>query len=133
MKLTVICVLFALSKIVKGAFWFAAVQPVLLGFGAILTAINQDVLDLESIQLKHWLPFINKQSETKSKNEEVEDEPETMHDELGIDKEWDKPYAPWPDMYPGSRDKPLWVDAGPGIPTGWDINWDGEGDSTMTS
>ena len=53
MKLTVIFVIFTLIVIVEGAWWAAAVQPVMLGLGALLTTLNQDVLDLE-------LPFINK-------------------------------------------------------------------------
>ena len=53
MKLSSIFILFTLIVIVKGAWWAAAVQPVILGLGAILTTFNQDVIDLE-------LPFINK-------------------------------------------------------------------------
>ena len=49
MKFTSILALFALSEIVNGAFWVAAIQPVLLGLGAVLTALNEDVLDLEPI------------------------------------------------------------------------------------
>ena len=46
MKLAGIFVLFTLNAIVKGAFWVAAVQPVILTLGAIFTVIDQDVLDV---------------------------------------------------------------------------------------
>ena len=60
MKLSNILVLFSLIVIVKGAWWAAAAQPVLLGFGAVLTALNQNGLDVESLELKQLLPFLNK-------------------------------------------------------------------------
>ena len=62
MKLSSIFALFTLSVIVKGAWWSAAVQPVILGFGAILTALNQDALDVDvqPIEWKNLLPFISK-------------------------------------------------------------------------
>ena len=40
MKLRDIFAIFTLSFMVKGAWWAAAIQPVILGFGAILTAID---------------------------------------------------------------------------------------------
>ena len=40
---------------VKSAWWAAAVQPVILSLGAVLGALDQDVLNIS------WLPFINKQ------------------------------------------------------------------------
>ena len=61
MKLAGIFVLFTLNAIVEGAFWVAAVQPVILTLGAIFTVIDQDVLDVQSVEWKRWLPFINKQ------------------------------------------------------------------------
>ena len=48
MKLTVIFVLFTLSVKVKGAWWAAAAQPVILGLGAILSAMDLDVLELQT-------------------------------------------------------------------------------------
>ena len=54
MKLRNIIALLTLSVMVNGAFWAAAVQPVILSLGAILSAVDLDVLDLR-------LPFINKQ------------------------------------------------------------------------
>ena len=54
MNLINIFALFTLSVIVKSAWWAAAVQPVILSLGAIFSAIDQDVLDIQ------WLPFVNK-------------------------------------------------------------------------
>ena len=60
MKLKDIFALCTLSVIVKGTWFIAAAQPVLLSLGAVLTALNQDVLDLHHIEWKSFLPFINK-------------------------------------------------------------------------
>ena len=60
MKIRDIFALFMLSMIVKGTWWAAAVQPVILSLGAVLTAFDKDVLNLEPIQWKNWLPYINK-------------------------------------------------------------------------
>ena len=49
MKLSIIFALYTLSVIVKGAWWAAAVQPVILSLGAILGALDQDVLNVEPI------------------------------------------------------------------------------------
>ena len=86
MKLQSIFVISTLILIVRGAWWAAAVQPLVLGFGAILTALNQDVLDVESIELKGWLPFVNKLEESKDEEEEIEyiDEGSTISDEPTI-------------------------------------------------
>ena len=59
----VIFALFTLFVIVKGAWWAAAVRPFVLGLGAILGAIDQDVLDVENFEFK-WKPFTNSQDET---------------------------------------------------------------------
>ena len=56
MKLRSILALSTLCVIVKGAWWAAAVQPVILSLGAVLSAIDLDVLDIQ-------LPFLNKQEE----------------------------------------------------------------------
>ena len=60
MKLREIIAIFILSISVNGAWWTAAVQPVILSLGAVLSAIDLDVLDVQTIGLKNWLPFINK-------------------------------------------------------------------------
>ena len=52
MKLSRIFVVFALLVIVKGAWWAAAVQPVILSLGAVLAALDRDVLDVYSFELK---------------------------------------------------------------------------------
>ena len=50
MKLTTLLfALLTLSTIVKGTWWVAAVQPVILSLGAIFTAIDSDVLDIKPI------------------------------------------------------------------------------------
>ena len=50
MKLSCVFVAYLLSVIVEGAWWAAAVQPIILGFGAVFTALNQDeqpILDFD--------------------------------------------------------------------------------------
>ena len=69
MKIIGIFALFTLSTIVEGALWAAAVQPVILTLGAIFTAIDQDVLDVQSIEWKRYLPFINKQDKQEAAQE----------------------------------------------------------------
>ena len=59
MKIFDIFALSALIVMVKGTLWAAAVQPVILSIGALLTAIDLDVLDINLS-----LPFINKQSKS---------------------------------------------------------------------
>ena len=49
MKFTVLFVIISLSVIVKGTFWAAAVQPFVLGLGAMLGTVDLDVLDVEPI------------------------------------------------------------------------------------
>ena len=52
MRLRGIFALFTLVVMAKGAWWVAAVQPVILSIGAFLTAIDLDVLDLQLNRLK---------------------------------------------------------------------------------
>ena len=40
--------LFELIVFVKSTWWAAAVQPVILSIGAVFTALNLDVLDLDA-------------------------------------------------------------------------------------
>ena len=49
MKVASIFVSFSLIVIVNGALWAAVVQPVILTLGAVLGAIDLDVLDAEPI------------------------------------------------------------------------------------
>ena len=46
MKSSRIFALFNLILIVRGAWWAAAAQPVILSLGAVLGALNIEVLDL---------------------------------------------------------------------------------------
>ena len=75
MKLRGIFALFAICVIVKGAWWAAATQPVIMSLGAVLTATNSDVLDVHSFDwreiyenLKKWIgiPSGNKEEEKSS-------------------------------------------------------------------
>ena len=50
---------------VKGTWWAAAVQPVILSLGAVLAAINQDVFDINSIEWKNLQIFKNEKEEKK--------------------------------------------------------------------
>ena len=62
MKLRSILALFTLIVMVKGAWLAAAVQPVILSLGAVLSAVDLDALDVQFTGLKSWLPFISKQA-----------------------------------------------------------------------
>ena len=59
MKLSTIFALFTLSLVVKATWWAAAAQPVILSLGAVLAAIDLDVLnmDAQTIEWKNWLGF----------------------------------------------------------------------------
>ena len=52
MKLIDIFTLFTLSVMVKGAWLSAVLQPVILGFGAILSAFDSDVIDVQLFEGK---------------------------------------------------------------------------------
>ena len=52
-----IVALATLIVIVKGAWWATAVQPVVLSLGAILSAVDLDVLN---VGLTEMMPFISK-------------------------------------------------------------------------
>ena len=60
MKLRDIVATIILSMTVNGVWLAAAVQPVILSLGAVLSAIDLDLLDVQTIEFKNWLPFINK-------------------------------------------------------------------------
>ena len=49
MKLFSIFAVFTLCEFVKGAWFVAAVKPVLLSIGAVLAAIDLDLLELQPI------------------------------------------------------------------------------------
>ena len=69
MKLLTTFTLIAMSVVVKGNLWAAAVQPVILSIGAVLAAIDLDVLDVQR------LPFINKQDKNEEKEVKEAKEP----------------------------------------------------------
>ena len=50
MKLALLFVLTTLIVTVKGNLWAAAVQPVILSLGAILGAVDLDVLDVQPVK-----------------------------------------------------------------------------------
>ena len=63
------CIIFAvftLGVMVKGTWWAAAVQPVILSLGAILAAVDPDI---QPIEWKNYLPFVNKDTEKESKEQ----------------------------------------------------------------
>ena len=70
MKLLSIIALFTLSVVVKGGIWTAAVQPFVLGIGAMLGAVDLDVLEAETISWRNKIPFISKQEDTSKTNTE---------------------------------------------------------------
>ena len=67
MKFATILATLTLIKMVNGAWWAAAVQPLILSLGAVLGTIDLDVLDNDkpfTFEWRNFLPFINKQEET---------------------------------------------------------------------
>ena len=71
MKLRDIFALLTLTVMVKGAWLAAAVQPVIVSLGAVLTAVDLDIFDMQPIQWKSWLPFINKQASDEKQEKNV--------------------------------------------------------------
>ena len=65
MQLNTFFALFTLVMMVKGA-WFAAVaQPVILGLGAVMGALNMDVFDAQPITWNILIPMFNPNKKTK--------------------------------------------------------------------
>ena len=67
MKLFDIFAVSILIVIVKGTWWAAAVNPVILSLGTVLASLDLDVPDLQSIEFQNLLPFINKQDKKEEK------------------------------------------------------------------
>ena len=65
MKLRSLLALLFLIVIVKGTWWTAAVQPVILSLGAMLGAVDLDVLDIQ-------LPVVYKKETRKERKETKE-------------------------------------------------------------
>ena len=62
MKLSEIVVLFGVFVMAKGAWWAAAVQPVILSIGALFAALDLDIepiIDTKPFQLRKLLTFKN--------------------------------------------------------------------------
>ena len=58
-----------MGVLVKATWWAAAAQPVILGFGAILTPLNSNEVidDVKPIVIKNWLPMADKEEKPKKK------------------------------------------------------------------
>ena len=56
-----------MSAIVKGAWWIAAAQPIILSFGAAFAALNLDLQPLLATDLKNMLIFKNDKDEKQVK------------------------------------------------------------------
>ena len=63
MKASCVFAVLTLSVVVNGAWWTAAIQPIVLSFGAALAAFNLDVQPLFDIDLKSWQIFKQEQEE----------------------------------------------------------------------
>ena len=57
-KIVVFTVL-TLIEIVKGAWWAAAAQPVILSLGAVLGVLNLDIVDFEPIKWNLYIHTFN--------------------------------------------------------------------------
>ena len=57
MKISCIFAVFALGVFVEGALWAAAVQPILLSFGAVFAALNIDAQPFLDVDWKNLLIF----------------------------------------------------------------------------
>ena len=69
MKLFLIFVCYLLNVLVEGTLWAAAVQPFILTFGAILGAVDLELLDVEPIHWRNIIHFKKPHPETEIKVE----------------------------------------------------------------
>ena len=74
MKLLIIFTLFALSVIVKGAWWAIAVQPVILSIGAVFAALDLDLQPILDVQPKLLIFKSDKEAAAKVTNEDKKKE-----------------------------------------------------------
>ena len=58
MNFQFILILFTLSVMVKGAWWAAAVQPVVLSFGTMMAVVDLDVLDVHFLNIFDWKKWV---------------------------------------------------------------------------
>ena len=63
MKGSCVFAVLTLSVVVNGAWWTAAIQPIVLSFGAAFAAFNLDVQPLFDYDLKSWRIFKQDQEE----------------------------------------------------------------------
>ena len=82
MKLSDIFALFALSVIVKGSWLAAAVQPVILSIGAVLTAIDLDVHQTLPFEWRNWQIFKSDKEETTSDSKGDDEKPSAKDDDF---------------------------------------------------
>ena len=69
MKLSCIFTILALSNIVRGAWWAAAMQPIAVTLGAAFAAFNGDVQPLLDLDLKKMIFKQDKEDTTEEKEE----------------------------------------------------------------
>ena len=70
MKLREVFALFTLSMVVKGSLWAVAVQPVILSLGAMMAAVDQDVLNVHFFDWKSWFrPAVDEKSKEAKRAE----------------------------------------------------------------
>ena len=63
MKGSCVFAVLTVSVVVNGAWWTAAIQPLVLSFGAAFAAFNLDVQPLFDIDLKSWRIFKQEQEQ----------------------------------------------------------------------
>ena len=85
MKILLIFALFALSVVVKGSWWAAAVQPIILSFGALFAALDLDLeplLNVNLLDLREWMKANGKYNEEEYEimEEEVREENEIVEE-----------------------------------------------------
>ena len=71
MKLSCILTILALSNIVRGAWWAAAMQPIAVTLGAAFAAFNGDVQPLLDLDLKKMIFKQDKEDTTEGKEEDT--------------------------------------------------------------
>ena len=82
MKTSCIFAVFALSVFVEGAFWAAAVQPIILSIGAAFAALNIDAQPFLDVDWKNLLILKNDKDETTTTKEQSVSESEKEKEKL---------------------------------------------------
>ena len=93
MKLSCIFTILALSNIVRGAWWAAAMQPIAVTLGAAFAAFNGDVQPLLDLDLKKLIIFKQEKDETERKEDEARKEAGSYNREKKVvfEEEWVDP------------------------------------------